>query len=84
MEYYSEKNIQPQLKTLEFQNKTPGKSFIAYFCNNLKSIDLTFKKAWVIHRSWVDMLIPHLIFIPAVEAHIFLPLFEPVTVHQVP
>lgn len=44
----------------------------------------TFEKAGVVHRSWVDILVPHLIFVPAIIAHIFLPLFEPATVHQVP
>lgn len=44
----------------------------------------TSEKAGVINWSWVDILITHLVFIPTVESHIFLPLFEPVSVHQVP
>lgn len=44
----------------------------------------TFEETKVINWSWVDILISHLVFIPAVESHIFLPLFEPVSVHQIP
>ena len=45
---------------------------------------LTSEKARVINWSWVDILVTHLVFVPAVISHIFLPLFEPMTVHKVP
>lgn len=38
----------------------------------------------VVHRSRVHALLTHLVLVPAVEAHILLPLLEPVTVHQIP
>lgn len=44
----------------------------------------TSEETRVINWSWVDILISHLVFIPAVKSHIFLPLFEPVSVHQIP
>lgn len=47
-------------------------------------ICLTSEKTRVINGSWVDILVPHLVFVPAVISHIFLPLFEPATVHKVP
>lgn len=45
---------------------------------------LTSEKTRVIDWSWIDILVTHLVFIPTVKSHIFLPLFKPVTVHQVP
>lgn len=47
-------------------------------------ICLTSEKSRVVNWSWVDILVTHLVFIPAIKSHIFLPLFEPMTVHQVP
>lgn len=44
----------------------------------------TSEETRVINWSWVDILISHLVFIPTVESHIFLPLFEPVSVHEIP
>lgn len=44
----------------------------------------TSEETRVINGSWVDILISHLVFIPTVESHIFLPLFEPVSVHEIP
>ena len=45
---------------------------------------LTSEKTSVINRARVDILVPLLVFVPAVKPHISLPLFKPVTVHQVP
>ena len=45
---------------------------------------LTSEKTRVINWSWVHILVTHLVFVPTVKSHIFLPLFKPVTVHQVP
>ncbi len=47
-------------------------------------ICLTSEKTRVINWSRVDILVTHLVFVPTVKSHIFLPLFEPVTVHKVP
>lgn len=47
-------------------------------------ISLTFEKPRVINGTWVDVLFPHLILIPTVKSNILLPLFEPVTIYQVP
>lgn len=45
---------------------------------------LTSEKTRIINWSWVDILITHLVFVPTVKSHIFLPLFKPTTVHKVP
>lgn len=44
----------------------------------------TSEETRVVDWSWVDILISHLVFIPTVESHIFLPLLEPVSVHEIP
>lgn len=42
---------------------------------------VTFEKSRIINRTGVHILISHLVFVPAVKANIFLPLFEPATIH---
>lgn len=59
-------------------------SFPFHFEERNSVISLTSEKTSVVNWSWVDILVPHLVLVPAVKSDIFLPLFEPVTVYKVP
>lgn len=55
--------------------------YTEYYLLTIQSEAVTFEKSRIINRTRVDILISHLIFVPAVETNIFFPLFEPATIH---
>lgn len=44
----------------------------------------TWKEAGVIYRARIQILLTHIVHIPAVEAHVLLPLLEPPAVNKIP
>lgn len=45
---------------------------------------ITWKESRVVNGSRVQIVLSNIVQIPAVKAHIFLPLFEPPAVNQIP